>query len=181
MPARFGVIVVHLRPRPKRPPTRRFYAIPSAPVASHYHRGRGQDDPHENVVAQVEGTGPVLPILGGGRCVCPFASGLHILLWQQRIILLGQGGCNSLPTSHPTKLPQLSNMLTGPTSVIGPTGNKLRRSPPGQRLPSWTTLRRLLRGRMPLSSCSSKSTKPNLRYYRGRFLFRSVDIDCWAA
>ncbi len=28
--------------------------------------GRGQDDPHENVIAQVEGTGPVLPILGGG-------------------------------------------------------------------------------------------------------------------
>ncbi len=181
MPAWFGVIVVHLRPRPKRPPTQRYQTIHSAIVASRYHRGRGQDDPNKNVVAQVEGTGPMLPILGGRRCVCPFASGLHRLLWQQRIILLGQGGCNSLPTSHPTKLPQLSNTLTGPTSVIGPTGNKLRRSPPGQRLPSWTTSSRLLRGRMPLSSCCLKSTKPNSRYYRGSFLLSSVDIDCWAA
>ncbi len=64
-------------------------------MASRYHRGRGQDDPTKGVVAQVKGTSPVLPILGRGRRVCPFASGLHKLLWQQRIFLLGPGGCNS--------------------------------------------------------------------------------------
>ena len=69
-PYRFGVIADHLPPRPKSPPTRRFYAIPSAPVASRYHRGRGADDTNDRVVAQVEGIGPVLPILEGGRRVC---------------------------------------------------------------------------------------------------------------
>ena len=71
MPARFGEINVLLRPRPKSPPTRRFYAIPSAPVASHYHCGRGANNTKNCVVAQVEGTGPVLPILEGSHRVCP--------------------------------------------------------------------------------------------------------------
>ena len=176
-PYRFGVIADHLPPRPKSPPTRRFYAIPSAPVASRYHRGRGQDDPHENVVAQVEGTGPVLLILGGGRCVCPFASGLHRLLWQQRIFLLGPGGCNSLPTSHPTQLPQLSNMFTGPTSVTSPIGYRLRRAP--------SLLKHARTRRPPPMSISPRPRLPSWptsRYYCGStFLFRSVEIDCWAA
>ncbi len=89
-------------------------------MASRYHRGTGQDDPTEGVVAQVEGTGPVLPILGGVRCVCPFASGLHRPLWQQLLFLLGPGGQHSLPTSHPTKLPQPSNTFTVLTFMIKP-------------------------------------------------------------
>ncbi len=40
-------------------------------MASCYHRRRGQDDPTKGVVAQVEGTGPVLPILGGGALCMP--------------------------------------------------------------------------------------------------------------
>ena len=93
-PYRFGVIADHLPPRPISPPTRRYYAIPSAPVASRYHRGRGVDDTNDRVVAQVKGIGPVLPILEGGRRVCPWPSGLHKLrqhwtyLVFSRIILI---------------------------------------------------------------------------------------------
>jgi hypothetical protein len=116
-PYRFGVIADHLPPRPKSPPTRRFYAIPSAPVASRYHRGRGADDTNDRVIAQVEGTGPVLPILEGGRCVCHFVFGLHRLWWQHRVFLLGLRGQSLHPTSHPTLLPHVSNWPTGITSV----------------------------------------------------------------
>jgi hypothetical protein len=55
---------------------------------------------------------PVLPILEGGRCVCPFVSGLHRLRWQHWVFLLGPGGQNLHPTSLPTLLPQVSNMST---------------------------------------------------------------------
>ncbi len=48
-------------------------------MASRYHRGKGADDTNDRVVAQVEGTGPVLPILEGGRLVCPLSFGLHKL------------------------------------------------------------------------------------------------------
>ena len=85
-PYRFGVIADHLPPRPISPPTRRYYAIPSTPVASRYHRGRGVDDTNDRVVAQVEGIGPVLPILEGGHRVCHCSSGLH-KLWQHLIYL----------------------------------------------------------------------------------------------
>ncbi len=110
MPAQFGVIVVHLRPRPKRPPTRRFYAIPSAPVASRYHRGRGADNTNDRVVAQVEGTGPVLPILEGGCRVCPLSFGLH-KLWQN-LLYLELGNLNLRPTLAPPPLPQVFNKPT---------------------------------------------------------------------
>jgi hypothetical protein len=110
MPAWFGVILVHLQPRPKSPPTRRFYAIPSALVASRYHRGRGADDANDRVVAQVEGTGPVLPILEGGCRVCPLSFGLH-KLWQ-RLLCLKLGNLNVRPTLAPPPLPQLFNKPT---------------------------------------------------------------------
>ena len=74
--------VVHLQPRPKRPPTRRYQTIPSAIMASRYHRGRGADDTNARVLAQVKGTGPVLPILEGSRRICPLSFGLH-KLWQR--------------------------------------------------------------------------------------------------
>jgi hypothetical protein len=78
-PCRFGVIADHLPPRPTSPLTRRYQTIPSAIVASRYHHGRGADDTNDRVVAQVKGTGPVLPILEGGRRVCSWSSGLHKL------------------------------------------------------------------------------------------------------
>jgi hypothetical protein len=61
--------------------------------------------------------GPVLPILERDRCVCPFVSGLHRLLWQHWIFLLGLGGQKLHPNSLSTLLSQLSNMLTGRMSV----------------------------------------------------------------
>ncbi len=112
-PCRFGVIADHLPPRPTSPPTQRYQTIPPAIVASRYHRGRGADDTNDRVVAQVEGTGPVLPILEGGCCVCHFVFGLHRLWWQHRVFLLGLRGQNLHPTSHPTPLPHVSNWPTG--------------------------------------------------------------------
>ncbi len=66
------------------------------------------------VVTRFKGIGPMLPILEGGCCVYPFVSGLHRLLWQHCIFLLGLGGQNLHPTSLSTLLPQLFNMLTIP-------------------------------------------------------------------
>ncbi len=40
-------------------------------MASRYHCGRGQGNPSKGVIAQVEGTDPVLPILGGGALCMP--------------------------------------------------------------------------------------------------------------
>ncbi len=111
-PCRFGVIADHLPPRPTSPPTRRYQTIPSAIMASRYHCGRGDDDTNNCVVAQVEGTGPVLLILEGGCCVCHFVLGLHRLWWQHRVFLLGLRGQNLHPTSHPTPLPQVFNKPT---------------------------------------------------------------------
>ena len=39
-------------------------------MASRYHCGRGANDSIDRIVAQVEGIGPVLPILEGVHCVC---------------------------------------------------------------------------------------------------------------
>jgi hypothetical protein len=82
-------------------------------VASRYHRGRGGNDTNVRVVAQVEGTGPVLPILEGGGCVCQWSSGLH-KQWQH-MVYLELGTLTLLPTLAPTPLPQLSNT---PTAII---------------------------------------------------------------
>ena len=130
-PGWLGSIVVHLRSQPSSPPTQWNQSIPSAPVASRYHRGRGQDDPHVSVVAQVEGTGPVLPIRGegGNVCVCLFASGLHRPPWQQQFYLSGPGGRNYLPTSRLTKLPRQFNTFTALISVLSPYGKNLRIAP----------------------------------------------------
>ncbi len=117
MPCRFGVIADHLPPRPTSPPTQRYQTIPSAIVASRYHRGRGADNTNDRVIAKVEGTGPVLPILEGGCCVCHFVFGLHRLWWQHRVFLLGLRGQKLHPTSHPTALPHVSNWPISLTSV----------------------------------------------------------------
>ncbi len=125
-PCRFGVITDHLPPRPTSPLTRRYQTIPSAIVASRYHHGRGADNTNDRVVAQVEGTGPVLPILEGGFCVCHFVFGLHRLWWQHWVFLLGLRGQNLHPTSHPTPLPHVSNW---PTSLT-PVGSHYATIPP---------------------------------------------------
>ncbi len=79
-------------------------------MASRYHRGRGANDTNDRVVAQVEGTGPVLPILEGGHCVCPLSFGLH-KLWQ-RLLYLESGNLNLRPTLAPPLLPQVFNKPT---------------------------------------------------------------------
>jgi hypothetical protein len=114
-PCRFGVIANHLPPRPTKPPTQRSSVIPSGIVVCRYHEGGGLDETIVLVVARVEGIGPVLPILEGGCCVCHFVFGLHRLWWQHRVFLLGLGGQNLHPTSHPTPLPNISNW---PTSIM---------------------------------------------------------------
>jgi hypothetical protein len=56
--------------------------IPSGIVVCCYHEGGRLDKPIVLVVAQVEGIGlvlQILEILEGGRCVCPWFSGLHKL------------------------------------------------------------------------------------------------------
>jgi hypothetical protein len=77
MPCWFGVIADHLRPRLTKPLTQRSSIIPSGIVVCRYHGGGGRDETINLIIARVEGIGPVLPILEGGRCVCPFVSGLH--------------------------------------------------------------------------------------------------------
>jgi hypothetical protein len=125
----FGVIVDHLQPRPTKPPTQRSSVIlPGSWSACRYHKGGRHNKTIVLVIARVKGIGPVLPILEGGRCVCPFVSGLHRLLWQHRIFVLGPGGQCLHPTSLPTKLPQLSNTFTAPTSVISPSYNRCQSS-----------------------------------------------------
>ncbi len=93
-PCRFGVIADHLPRRPTNPPTQRSSVIPSGIVVCRYHNGGGLDEIIALVVAWVEGIGPVLPILEGGRCVCHFVFGLHRLWWQHRVFLLGLRGQN---------------------------------------------------------------------------------------
>ncbi len=83
-------------------------------MASRYHRGRGADNTNDRVVAQVEGTSPVLPILEGGRRVCPLSFGLH-KLWQ-RLLYLELGNLNLHPTLAPPPLPQVFNKPT--TSIL---------------------------------------------------------------
>jgi hypothetical protein len=109
------VIAKHLQPRPTKPPTQRSFVIPSWIVVCRYHEGGAREETIGLVIAQVKGFGPVLLILEGGRCVCPFVSGLHRLLWQHRIFLLGPEGQTLHPTSLPTLLPQLSNTHTVPS------------------------------------------------------------------
>jgi hypothetical protein len=108
----YGVIANHLPPRPTKPPTQRSFVIPSGIVVCRYHKGGGLDETIVIVVARVEGIGPVLPILEGGHCVCPFVPGQHKLRWQHRVFLGGAGGQNLHPTSLPTLLPQVSNKPT---------------------------------------------------------------------
>ena len=79
-------------------------------MASRYHRGRGADDTNDRVVAQVEGTGPVLPILEGSRRVCPWSSGLH-KLWQH-LVYLEVESLSLRPTLAPLPLPQIFNKHT---------------------------------------------------------------------
>ncbi len=116
-PCRFGVIADHLPPRPTKPPTQRSSVIPSGIMVCRYHEGGGLDKTIDLVVARVEGIGPVLLILEGGRCACHFVFGLHSLLWQHRNYELGPGGHCFHPTSHPTQLPQLFNACTAPTLI----------------------------------------------------------------
>jgi hypothetical protein len=116
-PCQFGVIANHLPPRPTKPPTQRSSIIPSGIVVCHYHKGGGLDKIIILAVARVEGIGPVLPILEGGRCVCHFVFGLHRLWWQHQVFLLGLRGQKLHPTSHPTLLPHVSNWPTSITSV----------------------------------------------------------------
>ncbi len=101
----------------KTSPTQRSSVIPSRIVVCRYHEGGRHNSTIILVVARVEGIGPVLPILEGGRCVCHFVFGLHRLWWQQQVFLLGLGGQILHPTSHPTPLPHVSNWPTGITSV----------------------------------------------------------------
>jgi hypothetical protein len=107
---RFAVIANHLPPQPTKPPTQRSFVIPSGILVCRYHKGGRLDETIVLVVAWVKGIGPVLPILEGGRCVCPFVSGQHRLRWQHRVFFGGPGGQNLHPTSLPTLLPQVSNM-----------------------------------------------------------------------
>ncbi len=117
MPCRFGVIADHLPPRPTKPPTQRSSVIPSGIVVCRYHKGGGLNETIVLVVTRVEGIGPVLLILEGGRCACLFVFGLYSLLWQHRNYALGPGGHCFHPTSHPTQLPQLFNTFSAPTSI----------------------------------------------------------------
>jgi hypothetical protein len=116
-PCRFGVIADHLQPRPTKPLTQRSSVIPSGIMVCRYHEGGGCNSTIVLVVARVEGVGPVLPILEGGRCAYPFVSGLHRLRWQHRFFGGGPGGQNLHPTSHPTPLSHVSNWPTGLTSI----------------------------------------------------------------
>ncbi len=117
-PCWFGVIADHLPPRPTSPPTQRSSVIPSGIVVCRYHNGGGLDEMIALIVAQVEGIGPMLPILEGGRCVCHFVFGLHRLWWQHWSFLLGLRGQNL--TIPPTPL----RCLTYPTGlpVLRPSG-----------------------------------------------------------
>jgi hypothetical protein len=117
MPCWFGVITNHLQPRPTKPPTQRSSVILSRIAVCRYHKGGGHNKTIVLVVTRVKGIGPVLLILEGGRCVCPFVSGLHRLRWQHWVFLFGPGGQNLHPTSHPTLLPHVSNWPTGLMSV----------------------------------------------------------------
>ncbi len=85
-PCRFRVIAVPLRLQPTKPSTPRSSVIPSRIVVCCYHEGGGHDKTIFLVIARVEGIGPVLLIQEGGRCVCPWPSGLH-KLWQLQIYL----------------------------------------------------------------------------------------------
>jgi hypothetical protein len=113
----FGVIVNHCQPRTTKPLTQRSSVIPSKIVVCPYYKGGRCDKTIILVVTRVEGIGPMLLILDGGRCIFPFVSVLHRLLWQHWIFLLGPGGQNLHHTSLPILLPQLSNMLTIPMSA----------------------------------------------------------------
>jgi hypothetical protein len=82
MPGWFGIVNHHRSQPTQSPLTQRLYAIPSAHMVSCYYSGRGCNDANVLVVAQVEGIGPMLPIMRipeGGRRVCPWPSGLHKL------------------------------------------------------------------------------------------------------
>jgi hypothetical protein len=113
-PCQFGVIADHLPPRPTSPPTQRYQTIPSAIVASRYHRRSGADDTNNRVVAQVEGTGPVLPILGGGAVYAPLILGYTDCCGSSGSSCWGRAvAIHSLPLtpqschSYPTRLPVL--------------------------------------------------------------------------
>jgi hypothetical protein len=110
-PCWFGVIAYHLWPRPTKPPTQRSSIIPSRIVVCHYHKGGRRDSTIVLVVARVEGIGPVLPILEGGCCTCPFDSVLHRLRWQHIFFCWGREVI--IYTLPPTPL----HCLTYPTGI----------------------------------------------------------------
>ncbi len=97
---RFGAIADHLWPRPTKPPTQRSSFIPSGVVVCRYHKGGGCNSTIVLVVARVEGIGPMLPILEGGCCACPFVSELHRLRWQHRFFV-GAGRSKFTPYLPP--------------------------------------------------------------------------------
>jgi hypothetical protein len=106
-------------------------------MASRYHSGRGRDDTNDRIVTQVEGIGLVLKILKfleGGRSACLFVFGLHKLLWQHRILVLGLAGQLLQLTSLPTRPPQLSNALIVLTLLISQLMTRCDRS--AWRMPS---------------------------------------------
>jgi hypothetical protein len=137
MPGWLGSLVVHLRPQPTSPPTQRFYIIPSAPMASRYHCGRGRDNTNNRIVAQVEGIGlvlQILKILEGGHSACLFVFRLHKFLWQHQILVLGLAGRLLQLTFLPTRPPQLSNVLIVLTLLISQSTTRCGRS--AWRMPS---------------------------------------------
>jgi hypothetical protein len=97
------MIADHLPPRPTSPPTQRYQTIPSAIVASRYHRGRGANDTNDRVVAQVQGTGPVLPILGGGALCMPFCFWATQTAVAAADLLAGAGQSQFTPYLSPHK------------------------------------------------------------------------------
>jgi hypothetical protein len=108
-PCQFWVIADHLPPRPTKPSTQRSSVIPSGIVVCRYHEGGGLNKTIILVVARVEGINPVLPILEGGRCVCPFVSdytdyggSIRSFCWGQKVKIYtlppSPFCCHSYPT-----------------------------------------------------------------------------------
>ena len=111
----------------------------------------------------------MLPILEGGRCVCHFVFGLHRLWWQHQFFLLGLRGQNLYPTSLPTPLPQLSNVLTVLTASM--SGNRGRGCHVHNRTRSFCPCLKEI--------CPGWSWTRSKRYRHPRGNYRHPRENCW--